>query len=282
MSMEQKNLVITGAAGAIGSASVLRMLAAGANVLAVDAAETALAALADRARGAGGRFETRVADVTDPEQVEAYAQRAVDLWGEIDGFFNNAGVQIAASPIQDTPVDGFDHVMAVNVRGIFLGLKYVLPRMREGGSVINASSCLGLVGAPGVAAYVTSKHAIIGIARVAALEQGPRRVRVNAIAPGPIAQSDDFQTRGAIFRGQWTKLRRECPARTARYAGGRRRHGRLSPFGRVELRNRLRPCHRWWLLRSMTDRPVSILGGRSLTQDLGLRALRATCATPAR
>ncbi len=82
-------------------------------------------------------------------------------------------------PIVDFPEEDFDRVMAVNIRGVFLGMKYVLPRMREGGSVVNMSSALGLVGGAGICAYVASKHAIIGLTKTAALEQGPRGVRVN-------------------------------------------------------------------------------------------------------
>ena len=91
--------------------------------------------------------------------------------------------------------------MAVNVRGQFLGLKYVLPRMREGGSVVNMTSALGLVGGAGINAYVTSKHAIIGLTKTAALEQGARGIRVNACAPGPIAGRMTFTLADQVFAG---------------------------------------------------------------------------------
>jgi NAD(P)-dependent dehydrogenase (short-subunit alcohol dehydrogenase family) len=89
--------------------------------------------------------------------------------------------------------------MAVNVRGVFLGMKYVLPRMRNGGSVVNMSSALGLVGGAGIVAYVASKHAIIGMTKTAALEQGARGIRVNACAPGPIAGRMTFKLADEVF-----------------------------------------------------------------------------------
>jgi NAD(P)-dependent dehydrogenase (short-subunit alcohol dehydrogenase family) len=133
--------------------------------------------------------------------VLGYATRAFALWGQIDGFVNNAGIQTPVRPIVDFPEEDFDRVMAVNIRGVFLGMKYVLPRMREGGSVVNMSSALGLVGGAGICAYVASKHAIIGLTKTAALEQGPRGVRVNACCPGPIAGRMTFKLAEEVFAG---------------------------------------------------------------------------------
>jgi NAD(P)-dependent dehydrogenase (short-subunit alcohol dehydrogenase family) len=104
-------------------------------------------------------------------------------------------------PIVEFPEEDFDRVMAVNIRGTFLGMKYVLPRMREGGSVVNMSSALGLVGGAGIVAYVASKHAIIGMTKTAALEQGPRGIRVNAAASGPIAGRMTFKLADEVFAG---------------------------------------------------------------------------------
>jgi NAD(P)-dependent dehydrogenase (short-subunit alcohol dehydrogenase family) len=133
-----------------------------------------------------GALQTFVADVSDSEQVLGYATRAFELWGKVDGFVNNAGIQTPVRPIVEFHEEDFDRVMAVNIRGV-LGMKYVLPRMRDGGSVVNMSSALGVVGGAGIVAYVASKHAIIGMSKTAALEQGTRGIRVNACAPGPIA-----------------------------------------------------------------------------------------------
>lgn len=199
MSFTGKRIVITGAAGDFGRAVTRRLLAGGAEVFAVGQDSDSLETLT-KDLGSLGRLTTYVADVRDEAQVAGYANAARQA-GPIDGFFNNAGIQIPAVPITDTAVEDFDRVFAVNVRGIFLGLKHVLPLMADGGSVVNSSSALGVVGAPGVAAYSSAKHAIIGLTKVAALEQGPRNIRVNAIAPGPIAGRMTFTLEEQVFQG---------------------------------------------------------------------------------
>jgi len=198
-SFSGKNIIVTGANGDLGLAIVRRLVGQGANVFAVAGSQTNLPMLATMS--GPGALETFVADVSDAQQVLAYASRASELWGPIDGFVNNAGIQTKVRPIVDFPEEDFDRVMAVNVRGTFLGLKYVLPRMREGGSVVNMSSALGLVGGAGINAYVASKHAIIGLTKTAALEQASRRIRVNACCPGPIAGRMTFRLADEIFTG---------------------------------------------------------------------------------
>jgi len=198
-SFSEKNIIVTGASGDLGVAIVQRLMAQGANVLAVAGSKEKLPILGGIS--GSGVLETFVADVSDAKQVLAYATRGSELWGQIDGFVNNAGIQTKVRPIVDFPEEDFDRVMAVNVRGMYLGLKYVLPRMREGGSVVNMSSALGLVGGSGICAYVTSKHAIIGLTKTAALEQGSRRIRVNACCPGPIAGQMTFKLADEVFAG---------------------------------------------------------------------------------
>src|SRR3979490_1357428 len=193
-----KNIIVTGATGDIGTAITQRLIAQGANVLAVDSNEAGLARLITEVSGPGA-LQTFIADVSDSEQVLGYATRAFELWGKGAGFVNNAGVQTPVRPIVEFPEEDFDRVMAVNIRGVFLGMKYVLPRMREGGSVVNMSSALGLVGGAGICAYVASKHAIIGLTKTAALEPGSRRIRVNACCPGPIAGRMTFKLAEEVF-----------------------------------------------------------------------------------
>jgi NAD(P)-dependent dehydrogenase (short-subunit alcohol dehydrogenase family) len=195
-----KNIIVTGASGDLGVAITQRLISQGANVLAVASDDARLARLAAEVTGPGN-LETYVADVTDAEEVLGYATRAFALWGEVDGLVNNAGIQTPVRPIVEFPDEDFDRVMAVNIRGVFLGMKYVLPRMRDGGSVVNMSSALGLVGGAGTVAYVASKHAIIGMTKTAALEQGPRGIRVNAAAPGPIAGRMTFKLADDVFAG---------------------------------------------------------------------------------
>jgi NAD(P)-dependent dehydrogenase (short-subunit alcohol dehydrogenase family) len=179
-----KSIIVTGASGDLGAAITQRLVMQGGHVLAVDFNTAGLSRLAAEVTGPGV-LETFIADVSD-KQVLGYATHAFELWGQVDGFVNNAGIQTQVRPIVEFPEEDFDRVMAVNIRGVFLGMKYVLPRMREGGSVVNMSSALGLVGGAGIIAYIASKHAIIGMTKTAALEQGSRGIRVpQRPAPSP-------------------------------------------------------------------------------------------------
>jgi NAD(P)-dependent dehydrogenase (short-subunit alcohol dehydrogenase family) len=200
MPFSGKNIIVTGATGDLGTAITRRLISQGAKVLAVAPNDAGLSRLAGEVSGRGV-LETFVADVSDAAQVLGYAIRALELWGQVDGFVNNAGIQTPVRPIIEFPEEEFDRVMAVNVRGVFLGMKYVLPRMRDGGSVVNMSSALGLVGGAGIVAYVASKHAIIGMTKTAAIEQGTRGIRVNAAAPGPIAGRMTFKLADEVFAG---------------------------------------------------------------------------------
>ena len=112
----------------------------------------------------------------------------VQRWGGIDILLANAGIEGIVSPIADYPVDMFEQVMAVNVLGVWLGLKYIIPVMRErgGGSIVITSSTAGIGGTAGMSAYTTSKHAVIGLMRTAALECAPMGIRVNTVNPAPI------------------------------------------------------------------------------------------------
>jgi NAD(P)-dependent dehydrogenase (short-subunit alcohol dehydrogenase family) len=179
--------VVTGAGGAIGRTTALRLAAEGAIVLAVDLDEAAtrdtVAAIAETGTVAHGMR----ADVSVAEDVSSYCEAAAELGGgRVDAFFNNAGIEGPIAPIeQQTEVD-FDRVLAINVRGVFLGLKHVLPHMGAGGAIVNTGSGASLRGAPLQVPYVASKHAVLGITRSVAREVARRGIRVNAVLPGPI------------------------------------------------------------------------------------------------
>jgi len=185
--LEGKVAVITGAAGAIGAATARIMAERGATIFGVDIAGADWSRLKS-ALPDGAKLVTAEADVTDEASVKAYVDKAKAELGRIDIFFNNAGIEGPVQPIESYPLDAFLKVLGVNVAGVFLGLKYVLPVMyaQGSGSVINTSSVAGLIGSPGMAGYNTSKHAVIGITRVAATEAAPKGVRVNCVNPGPI------------------------------------------------------------------------------------------------
>ncbi|RUQ23979.1 glucose 1-dehydrogenase [Peribacillus cavernae] len=185
--LDGKVAVITGGAGGIGIKTAEYFLKAGANVVVVDLIEETL----DKAKSALNTFGdiiTIKADVSQESDVKNYVKKAVDHFGKIDIFFNNAGIEGKIAPLVDQSVEDFDKVINVNVRGVFLGLKYVLPVMMEQGhgSIINTSSVAGLEGSPNLSPYITSKHAVVGLTKAAAIEAASANVRVNSIHPSPI------------------------------------------------------------------------------------------------
>ncbi|HTW38469.1 MAG TPA: SDR family oxidoreductase [Steroidobacteraceae bacterium] len=188
MRLENKVAIVTGAAGNIGFAAARQLLAEGARVLLVDVNEPALGAAVERLGAEQSAWIPRVAtctaDVASAAQAAHYAQHAEERLGRIDVFFDNAGIEGPNAPITEFPEDAFERVMQINVRGVFLGIKYVAPRMRDGGSIIITSSIAGLMGSGSFTAYTTSKHAVIGLMREAAIDLAPRRIRVNTIHPG--------------------------------------------------------------------------------------------------
>lgn len=182
--LENKVAIITGGAGSIGKTTAKLFLDEGARVLLVDISEDVLKEVV--AELGSKNLEYCVADVSKAAEVERYVSKAVKLFGRIDVFFNNAGIEGVVKPIVDYPDDVFDKVISVNVRGIWLGNKYTLPFMNEGGSIIITSSVAGLVGFANLGAYVTSKHAVVGIMRTTAIEAAPLKIRVNSVHPSPV------------------------------------------------------------------------------------------------
>lgn len=183
-----KVALITGGGGGIGRAACLAFARAGAQVMAVDNNDEAATATAATVRAEGGQAKAFAADVSQASQVQAYVAHTLECWGQVDFFFNNAGIEGLVAPTTDYPEEMFDRVLAVNLKGVFLGLKYVLPHLIQQGSgaVINMASVAGVVGSPGMCAYAASKHAIVGLTRTAAAEVGRAGVRVNAVCPSAV------------------------------------------------------------------------------------------------
>jgi NAD(P)-dependent dehydrogenase (short-subunit alcohol dehydrogenase family) len=185
--LEDKVCVITGGAGSIGLATARAFAEAGARIMLVDRDVDGLRAAA--AELTPQRVATQRADVGEAAEVRAYVQATVRLWGKIDVLFSNAGNAGVIAPLAAYPDTVFDDVYRVHVKGAFLACKHGIPEMRDGGSVIITSSVAGLRGDPGVYAYITAKHAQIGLMRCVAKEAAARRIRVNTVHPGPTHNS---------------------------------------------------------------------------------------------
>lgn len=185
--LDGKVAVVTGAAGVIGSATARLLAERGAKIVAVDRKREDLQA-AIRDLPASAQALSLTADVANEDEVSAYVRAAVNKFGTIDVFYNNAGIEGDVAPITRYSLDSFRRVLEVNVVGVFLGLKHVLPVMlkQDKGSIINTASIAGLMGSPEIAVYSASKHAVIGLTKSAAIECGNSGVRVNCVCPGLI------------------------------------------------------------------------------------------------
>jgi len=188
--LENKVCIVTGGAGSIGLASAIAFAREGGKVMLVDRDIASLAAAAGRLDPA--RVMTFAGDVSDAAATRSYIDATVAKWGKIDVLFSNAGLSGEISPITSYPEEVFDRVMAVNVRASFLACKYGMPQMNDGGSIVMTSSIMGVRGSGNIAAYATSKHAVVGLMKVVAKEGASRRIRCNVLAPGPV--DNDFQT----------------------------------------------------------------------------------------
>ncbi len=187
--LDGKVCIVTGGAGSIGSESARLLLEEGAKVMLVDNNEAILKEALGKIGGSPDSVASTVADVSDTLQTKNYIDRTVEKWGKIDVLFSNAGISGVIKPVTEFPEEVFDAVLAVNVRGSFLACKYGLPRMKDGGSIIITSSVVGVTSDPGICAYATSKHALIGLMRTVAKEAAGRNIRANVLCPGPVANA---------------------------------------------------------------------------------------------
>jgi NAD(P)-dependent dehydrogenase (short-subunit alcohol dehydrogenase family) len=188
MDFKSKVALVTGGGNGIGRATSVAFARQGAKVVAVDRDGAGAQATVGIIRQDNGDAVAVTADVTKVADVKAYVKAAVETYGRIDCFFNNAGIEGKLAPTAEYDEAVFDAVISVNVRGVFLGLRHVLSEMirQGGGAVVNTASVAGLVATPGMAAYVASKHAVIGLTKTAAGEVAHQGIRVNAVCPGPV------------------------------------------------------------------------------------------------
>jgi len=183
--LKGKVAIITGGSGGIGAVTGKRFAHEGAKVLLVDIDEESLRQTASDIGKAASYIK---ADVSEEDQVNLYTRTAMERYGKIDIVLLNAGVEGPFKPLVEVTVAEFDGLMGINVRGAWLGIKAAVPHMMigGGGSIILLSSIAGLRGAPGQGPYVTSKHALVGLMRTAALECAGHGIRVNTVHPSPV------------------------------------------------------------------------------------------------
>ena len=198
--LDGKVAVVTGAAGVIGTATIKLLAERGAKIVAIDRREQDLKA-AVRELPASAEALVVAADVTQEDEVADYVRAATNRFGTIDVFYNNAGVEGEIKPITEYSLEAFRRVIDVNVVGVFLGLKHVLPVMlkQNKGSIINTASIAGLMGSPHIAVYSASKHAVVGLTKSVAWECTGTGVRINCVCPGLI----DSRMLSAIFQGRF-------------------------------------------------------------------------------
>lgn len=183
-----KVAVITGAAGGIGRATALRFAQEGARVLATDLKDAPIEETAAALEPSGAEFATAAHDVSSWDDWQRVISEAASRFGGVDHLVNNAGVEGHVGALDEMPERAFDQVMAVNVKGVFLGMKAAIPELRKrgGGAIVNLASVAGLIGEAAIAPYVASKHAVLGLTKSAAVGYAAEGIRTNAVCPAPI------------------------------------------------------------------------------------------------
>jgi NAD(P)-dependent dehydrogenase (short-subunit alcohol dehydrogenase family) len=180
-----RHAVVTGGGSGIGLATAGLFLESGATVTVLAVDDAMSEGLAGLSSAHEGRVRSTHCDVADEQAFSAALADAHAAVGRLDFLVNNAGISQKLTPIVDTTLEEFDRMIAVDLRAVFIGIKYAAPLIeQQGGAIVNVASTMGLVAQPGVGAYIAAKHGVVGLTKTAAVELGTRGVRVNAIAPG--------------------------------------------------------------------------------------------------
>ncbi|UJL45523.1 glucose 1-dehydrogenase [Virgibacillus sp. NKC19-16] len=186
MRLKNKVAIITGGGGDIGRATALRFIEEGARIMISDVREEAGMQTLNLIREKGGEAEFICTDMSEPEDVNKLIQGTIDAFSRLDILFNNAGVDSTEKKMPDVSLEEWQKVIDVNLNGVFLGMKFAIPQMEAGSSIINTASIAGIKGQKLVSAYSASKSSVIALSKTAATEFGRKNIRVNAIAPGII------------------------------------------------------------------------------------------------
>ena len=183
-----KVALVTGGGSGIGEAVAQVLAKGGASVVVADINLAHAEAVASAISASGGKATPFAVDVADPASVEAMVAEARRVYGALHLAVNNAGIGGPISPTGEYPVDGWDKVIAINLSGVFYGLRYEIPAMLEagGGAIVNMASILGSVGTAGSPAYVAAKHGVVGLTKTAAIEYASKGIRINSVGPGYI------------------------------------------------------------------------------------------------
>lgn len=246
-----KTVLVTGAASGIGRATALAFAEKGAKVIIADLQIKSCEEVAALIIKEGGEAIAVKCDVTIAKEVEAMVSAAIDAFGSLDFAVNNAGIEGASAGVVGHTEEIWDRVMNVNLKGVWLGMKYELPELvkRPGSAVVNVASAAGLIGSAGTAAYTASKHGVVGLTKAAALEYAKQGVRINAVCPGFV--------RTAML----SKLIAEYPGVEEQLAG-------REPVGRIA-----RPEEVARVIRGLCSEGASFITGISLPVDGGLTLL---------
>ena len=183
-----KVALVTGGGSGIGRAAALAFAREGAKIVIADRNAQRGEKIVSTIRDAGGIASFRRTDVSVAAEIEALVDYTTKTYGRLDLAFNNAGIEGDVKPLIDQTEANFDAVMDINVKGVWLSMKYEIPRMLEqgGGAIVNSSSVAGVTGFPGIGIYAASKHAVIGLTKTAALEYCAQGIRINAVNPAAI------------------------------------------------------------------------------------------------